>query len=70
MNDGQFGINSGHFGFNVRAEPAQVVLIEGSLNLWQWVPLRTNLMSSSQFYFSDPTPAVLTTWFYRVRLYP
>ena len=66
VNDGTFGIRSNQFSFNVRAVPGQTVVIEGSTNLMDWLPLATNLVRDSVFGFSDLTS--YPARFYRARV--
>lgn len=64
--DGLLGVQSNRFGFQGAALPSQVVVVEGSANLLDWLPLQTNVMSGSLFYFQDPQ--WLERRFYRARL--
>lgn len=66
--DGQLGINSGHFGFNFGARPGQRAVIEASTNLQDWTPLATNILSASPVFFSDQDSPNYTRRFYRLRL--
>jgi len=63
--DGQLGITNGHFGFNVQGQAGQVVVIEVSTNLVDWMPLQTNILSGAPWYFSDPDITLFTKRFYR-----
>jgi len=63
--DGQFGITDGSFGFNVQGQAGQVMVIEVSTNLLDWLPLQTNTLGSGPFYFSDPDTTNFTQRFYR-----
>lgn len=63
--DGQMGITNGFFGFNVEGRPGQVVVVEVSTNLVDWLPLQTNTLGSVPSYFSDPDPTNFTQRFYR-----
>jgi len=63
--DGQFGISDGSFGFNVQGQAGQVVVIEVSTNLLDWLPLQTNTLGAAPFYFSDPDTTNFTQRFYR-----
>jgi uncharacterized delta-60 repeat protein len=67
LNDGSFGFQSNHFGFNVNGTPGQTVVVSGSSNLVNWTPLTTNTLGLSPFYFSDPASANLTRRLYRVQ---
>jgi len=64
-NDGQLGITNGCFGFNVQGQAGQVIVIEVSTNLLDWLPLQTNTLGSGPFYFSDPNTTNFTQRFYR-----
>jgi len=68
--DGQFGVVSNVFGFSVSGAAGQVVVVEGSSNLLQWLPLQTNVLGGGPWYFSDPTWATVPQRFYRARLTP
>jgi len=66
--DGAFGVISNQFGFNVSGVSSQVVIVERSSNLLQWLPLHTNTLGSSPVYFSDPGWSQSPHGFYRARL--
>jgi uncharacterized delta-60 repeat protein len=66
--DGAFGVISNQFGFNVSGVSSQVVVVERSSNLLQWLPLQTNTLGSSPVYFSDPAWSQTPHRFYRARL--
>src|SRR5208282_5410263 len=69
-NDPGFGVRSNQFGFNVSAVPGQVVVIEASTDLVNWVPIQTNLVTSLALVtFSDSQAGLFPHRFYRVRLY-
>jgi uncharacterized delta-60 repeat protein len=61
-------IQSNHFAFQLTGQSNQVVVIETSTNLMNWLSLATNTLGSSLLPFTDPTPAALRTRFYRARL--
>src|SRR5262249_5666788 len=61
-------IQSNHFVFQLSGQSNQVVVIESSTNLMNWLPLATNRISSSPLPFNDPAPATLRMRFYRARL--
>ena len=63
--DNSFGIVSNRFGFDVQALIGQNVVIEGSSDLYRWLPLVTNLVTTCPFYFGD-SPG-LPFRFYRAR---
>jgi hypothetical protein len=69
LNDGCFGFRSNQFGFNVKAMPGQVVVVEGATSLATWTDLQTNYVSETGLScFADPSSAVLTQRFYRARV--
>lgn len=47
VNDDRFGMRSNNFGFNTRAVPGQIVVIEAVTNLVTWTPVQTNLVTSA-----------------------
>ena len=61
------GIQSNHFAFQVSGPSNQVIVVEGSANLLNWLPLATNTLSGGPLLFSDPAPASLPMRFYRAR---
>ena len=69
-----FGFSNGsnQFGFDVAASgPAgQTLVIQGSTNLVDWVPLQTNVLGSLPWYFSDSYSSNFTQRFYRAQLLP
>jgi uncharacterized delta-60 repeat protein len=68
--DGQFGFGPYGFGFTVSGTPGQVLAVDGSTNLRNWLPLQTNTLSGAQFYFRDPNAAAKPRQFYRARIVP
>lgn len=54
--DGNFGIQTNQFGFNVNWASGQTVIVEACTNLSNpdWQPIQTNLLTSNSMYFSDP----------------
>jgi uncharacterized delta-60 repeat protein len=55
--DGNFGLRSNQFGFNVQAATGLAVVIEASTNFLNWVPIQTNLVTGSGlFLFNDRMP--------------
>jgi uncharacterized delta-60 repeat protein len=70
VNDGQFGFGANGFGFNLVGAPGQVVIVERSNDLVNWLPALTNNLGGGQCYFSDPTATRLDQRFYRARLGP
>jgi uncharacterized repeat protein (TIGR03803 family) len=67
--DGNFGIQSNAFGFNVTGVSNQIVVIEACSNLTgsAWLPVQTNTLNGSADYFNDPTWVSFPSRFYRVR---
>ena len=63
-----FTNRSGEFGFEVSGGALQRVVVEGSTNLMNWVPLQTNLMGNASLSFSDPSAPSFPQRFYRVML--
>jgi uncharacterized delta-60 repeat protein len=55
------------FGFRVEALIGQVVVVEGSTNLVDWTPIRTNTAGDLPLHFTDPDSAGLPSRFYRAR---
>ncbi|MCX6926096.1 MAG: immunoglobulin domain-containing protein [Verrucomicrobia bacterium] len=70
VNDGSFGMSSNRFGFNVTGTAGQVVIVEGSTNLSNWLPLQTNTLGSGPIYFSDPATGAFPWRLYRVGVGP
>jgi hypothetical protein len=70
VNDGSFGVRTNRFGFNLSGTAGQVVIVEGSTNLLNWLPLQTNTLGSGPFYFSDPGTGAFPWRFYRARVGP
>jgi uncharacterized delta-60 repeat protein len=62
------GIQSNHFAFQVSGPSNQVIVVEASANLRNWLPLATNTLSGGPLLFSDPSPASLPMRFYRARV--
>lgn len=62
-----FGVQNGHFGFEVSGEPGWVVVVESSPDFQTWTPLQTNTLGTGPLYFSDPTPVQAPPRFYRGR---
>ena len=61
------GMTNGQFSFNFNGPTNQTMVIEGSTNLVDWIPLRTNAPSTGAFHFSDPESSSLPARYYRVR---
>ena len=70
VNDGNFGLGTNGFGFNVGCMPGQGVVIEASTNLVNWVAVQTNLVTSEGiFVFIDRDTGSFPRRFYRARPY-
>jgi uncharacterized delta-60 repeat protein len=67
-NHAGFGFGGGSFGFYVSALIGQVVVIEGSADLQDWVSLSTNVVDTAEFLFSDLSAPTHLRRFYRARL--
>jgi len=67
-NDNKLGFTNSQFGFNVSGGTLQPIVVQGSTNLSDWIPLRTNVMSSPLLHFSDPSASSFPRRFYRVSL--
>ena len=61
-------IQSNHFAFQLAGQSNQVVVVETSTNLKNWLPLATNTFGIGPLPFTDPAPASLRMRFYRARL--
>jgi hypothetical protein len=66
--EGGFGITANQFGFDVAGLVGQVIVLEGSTNLMNWVPLQTNQIGTVPLPLNDPSPEEFPQRFYRVRL--
>lgn len=64
--DGALGVVSNQFGFHFTGLPGQVVLLEGSTDLFHWSPLQTNTLDRSPLYFSEPWSGQTPHRFYRL----
>ncbi len=60
------GFNGGQFGFLLMGPTGQLVVVEASSNLVNWLPIWTNTFAGAR-YFSDPQSGVYSYRFYRVR---
>lgn len=67
--DQHLGFNTNGFGFTLGGTAGQTVVVEGSSNLTNWIPLLTNTFGSNSFYFSDPA-STGGSRFYRSRIWP
>jgi len=68
VDNGNFGLRSNQFGFDFSGPTNSQIVVESSLDLFNWTPLATNTMQSSSTYFSEP--ATNSMAFYRLRLLP
>jgi uncharacterized delta-60 repeat protein len=62
--------DTNHFGFHfqVKGLTGQVVVVEGSTNCADWIPLETITLAGESSHFSDPDSVILPRRFYRARL--
>ena len=60
-----FGFQSNKFGFNINGYVGQRIVVDGSTNLTQWIPLLTNSAGSSPYYFVDPASTNFRWRYYR-----
>jgi uncharacterized repeat protein (TIGR03803 family) len=69
MSDGNFGIQSNLFGFDIMGISNQTTIIEVSTNLTQaaWLPVQTNILTGAPAYFSDQRSGQNPIGFYRLR---
>jgi len=67
-NDNKLGFTNSQFGFNISGGTLQSVVVQGSSNLSDWIPLQTNVMSGPTLHFSDPSASSFPQRFYRVWL--
>jgi len=63
-----FGFLNSRFGFDLGGAFGQTIVVDGSTNLVDWIPLFTNTVGGSPFYFRDPASAAFPWRFYRARL--
>jgi uncharacterized repeat protein (TIGR03806 family) len=66
---GSFFTN-GTFGLQLSGTPGKTYILQGSTNLFNWVPLNTNVPASSPFLLIDPTAANFRYRFYRAEQLP
>ncbi|MHB8522477.1 MAG: NHL repeat-containing protein, partial [Limisphaerales bacterium] len=62
-----FGFNGAQFGFTLSGPAGQLVVVEASTDLVNWLPLWTNTFAET-LDFSDPQSSVVSSRFYRARL--
>jgi uncharacterized delta-60 repeat protein len=68
MNDGNLGLRSNQFGFNLIGSAGSTVVIDASGTLLDWSPIATNMLPSGPLYFTDPASTNSPHSFYRARL--
>jgi hypothetical protein len=56
------------FGFNFTGIAGSFVVIEGSADLENWIPVRTNFLNTSVGTFRDPAVTNTPTRYYRLRV--
>src|ERR1051326_8253921 len=57
---------SSQFSFDVSAGLDQTIVVPGSSNLVNWVPLQTNILAAPLQFFADPSAGNFSRRFYRV----
>ena len=67
--DGNFGVQTNRFGFNINWASGQTVVVEACTNLANpvWSPVGTNILTGGPSYFSDPAWTNYPGRFYRLR---
>jgi uncharacterized delta-60 repeat protein len=65
VNDSSLGFGSNQFKFTINAALGQTVVVEGSVDLVNWLPLATNTSAGGQLYFTDPNSTSLSRRAYR-----
>lgn len=67
--DGNFGIRTNSFGFNVNWAAGMTVVVDASTNLFNpiWLALKTNAMTGDSIYFNDPFWTNYPSRYYRLR---
>ena len=66
--DGKFGFGTNGFGFDLAGTAGQVLAVDCSSNLVNWVPLQTNTLGSGPWFFTDPASKTKARQFYRARV--
>jgi len=56
------------FGFNLGGAIGQTIVVDGSTNMIDWMPLYTNISDGTTINFNDPTATNYPGRFYRARL--
>jgi hypothetical protein len=66
---GNFGVQQGHFGFNITGTPNIPLVVEAAPGpAGPWVPVQSCMLTNGSFYFSDPgDTGNYPARFYRVR---
>jgi hypothetical protein len=69
MDDGNFGVRTNRFGFNLTGTSNLVVVVEAATNLINsvWSPVSTNTLTNGLSYFSDANWTNSKYRFYRIR---
>ncbi len=65
--DSRFGFIANQFGFAFTGLSGQLVIVEGSSDLSNWLPLATNTLGADPSYFSEPASPSVPRRFYRLR---
>jgi hypothetical protein len=67
--DGEFGVRTNRFGFNINWASGQTLVVEACTNLSNpvWQPVQTNTLISGMAYFSDPWWTNYLRRYYRLR---
>ncbi len=63
-----FTTNQSGFGFKVSGTVGQTIVVDGSTNLVNWIPLFTNTAGTNPAYFFDPISTNFPSRYYRARL--
>jgi uncharacterized delta-60 repeat protein len=70
VNDGNFGVRSNRFGFNLSSPPGQTVVVDATTNFISWTPIQTNVTTGSGLVsFNDPQWSLFPRRFYRARVF-
>jgi hypothetical protein len=67
--DGNFGVQTNQFGFNISWASGKTVVVEACTNLSSpdWQPVQTNTLTTGSAHFSDPQWTNYPGGFYRLR---
>jgi hypothetical protein len=63
-----FGVTSNQFGFKVNGAFGQTIVVDGSTDLVNWMPIFTNTSGGNPVFFSDSASTNFPRRFYRARL--